>query len=90
MVDNAVSTLTPESLATEVPVSPNVNPVSSEKDILFDSIAKEEIDEGTRAESSPLKAYFTAFLWFGYSVAIIVALVLVWSATKDLLRAIPR
>ena len=89
MVDNVISTLAPHGRAPDVAIPPKVSPINTEKDALFDSIAKEEIDGGESTEGSPLKAYFTAFLWFGYAVAISVALVLVWSATKELFRAIP-
>ena len=90
MVDNAASTLDPQSRAPDVAVSPKVNPISTEKDALFDSLAKEDVNADSSVEISSLQNYFTAFLWFGYSVAIIVALALVWSATKELLKAIPR
>lgn len=90
MVDNVVPTLAPQRRAPDVAITPKVNPVSTEKDILFDSIARESSSEGKSAEGASLNVYLTAFLWFGYSVAIVVALVLVWSATKELLKAIPR
>jgi hypothetical protein len=93
MVDNVVPTLAPQSRAPDILVLPNAqpqdSPLQTEKQALFDSIAQEGTGEEASSESSPLKTYFTAFLWSGYAIAIVVALVLVWSATKELLKALP-
>ncbi len=90
MVDNAVSTLAPQGHAPNVldsPVAPPpVSPLNADKQALFDSIAQDASGEDESAQSSPLKTLFTAFLWSGYAIAIVVAVVLVWSAAKELLR----
>ena len=94
MVDNVVSTLAPQSHAPDAQVSPKAQPQDSplytDKKALFDSIAQEGTEEDTSTESSSLTTFFTAFLWSGYAIAIVVALVLVWSAAKELVKAIPR
>ena len=84
MVDNAVSTLTPD-VRNSPAREPQVNPLNLDKEALFDSIAKESSGEEESA-SSPFKSVFTAFLWSGYAIAIVVAVILVWSAAKELLR----
>jgi hypothetical protein len=62
-----------------------------ETQALFDSIAKERIDLRESAdETARLKGFFTALLWVGYSVALVVGVVLVWSAVNGLLKVIPR
>ena len=94
MVDNVVPTLAPQSRAPDVRDSPltqpQVSPLNTDKEALFDSIAHDVADEETSPTSSTWNTFFTAALWFGYAVAIVVALVLVWSATKELLKALPR
>jgi hypothetical protein len=94
MNDNVVSTLAPQPKAPEAPAPPrSTTPtaqLNSEKHALFDSIAREGIDSDSETQDSPLKSVFTGLLWFGYSVAIIVAVLLVWSAAKSLLSSIPR
>lgn len=93
MVDNAVPTLAPEKDVPDVLKSlpsPLAPPVISEKKALFDSIAQDEIASSEGNEASPLKAVFAGLLWFGYAVAIVVALVLVWSAANGLLQSLPR
>ena len=93
MVDNVVSTLAAHSRAPDVQVMPNtqpqVRPLNTDKEALFDSIAHSVADEETSSDSSTWNTFFTATLWFGYSIAIVVALALVWSATKELLKALP-
>jgi hypothetical protein len=90
MVDNAVSTLVPEQRVPGVIDSPHakpqVTPINTETDALFDSIAREGADEGQSVQSSSLTTFFTAVLWTGYAIAIVVAVVLVWSAAKELLH----
>jgi hypothetical protein len=88
MVDNVVPTLAPQSSAPAAPSIPKVSPLSTDKEALFASIAQESIQEEEATEGS-FQSYFTAFLWFGYAVAIVVALVLVWSATKELIGVVP-
>ena len=89
MADNAVSTLAPDTHAPEVagsPHTPQISPLNADKQILFDSIAQESFDEGSSSADSKLKTLFTVLLWSGYAIAIVVAVVLVWSAAKELLK----
>ena len=90
MADNAVSTLVPEQRAPDVKdapqTKPQVSPINTEIEALFDSIAREGADEGESIQSSSLTTFFTALLWSGYAIAIVVAVVLVWSAAKELLH----
>jgi hypothetical protein len=90
MADNAVSTLAPEGHASDVLESPaassSVSPLNTDKQLLFDSISQEGFDEEFGPEGSTLKSLFTVFLWSGYAIAIVVAVVLVWSAAKEMLR----
>src|SRR5262249_40407963 len=88
MVDNVVPTLAPQSRAPETPskTKPSISPLSTDSKKLLDSIAQEDAQEGREGS---FQSYFTAFLWFGYAVAIVVAVVLVWSASKELISAIP-
>ncbi len=66
-------------------------PVHEQTQALFDSIAKERIDLRESAdETARLKTFFTALLWIGYGVALVVAIILVGSAVSSLLRTIPR
>ena len=84
MVDNVVSTLAPE--VRNLPArDPQVKPLNLDKEALFDSIAQESSGE-EESSRSPFKSVFTAFLWSGYAIAIVVAVILVWSAAKELLR----
>ncbi len=85
MADNAVSTLAPE----KEKIAPKVAPLSAEKNALFDSIAQEGLTDSAPSQGSPMKSFFTGLLWFGYAVAIVVALALVWSAAKGLLMPLP-
>jgi hypothetical protein len=93
MVDNVVPTLVPQRRAPDIRDSPltppQVKPLNTDKEALFDSIAQDVADEQTSSASSTWNTFFTAALWFGYAVAIVVALVLVWSATKELMKALP-
>jgi hypothetical protein len=84
MVDNVVTTLAPEKGAPQA--QPHVSPLNPDKEALFDSIAQEDVGASESAQSASLKTYFTGLLWFGYAVAIVVAVVLVWSAAKELLH----
>ena len=90
MVDNVVSTLAPQGHAPDVldtPVAPPlVSLLNTDKEALFNSIAQDASGEDESAQSSALKTLFTAFLWSGYAIAIVVAVVLVWSAAKELLK----
>jgi hypothetical protein len=88
MVDNVVSTLAPERHAPEVHDTPRtqVKPLNTEKEALFDKIAEEGLDDNESAQGAFLKTFFTGLLWFGYAVAIVVAVVLVWSAAKEILH----
>ena len=94
MVDHAVPTLAPERHAADVletlPAQPQVSPLNTEKNALFDSIAQEGSRENEDSQSTPLKTFLTGLLWFGYATAIVVALVLVWSAAKGLFMPLPR
>jgi hypothetical protein len=94
MTDNVVvSTLAPEKTQDVPKARPAAalnTPLNTERQALFDSIASEGIESESDTQSSPLKTVFTGLLWFGYTVAIVVALVLVWSAASGLLKSIPR
>ena len=73
------------------PATPSVPPIiSAEKKALFDSIAQDSQDNSDESQSSALKTFFAGLLWFGYAVAILVALALVWSAVNGLLKTVPR
>ena len=88
MADNAVPTLVPNSPTQDVlqSLSPSQAPaLDPEKEALFDSIADDAPEVSTDDSGSTFKAVFAGFLWFGYAVAIVVALVLVWSAANGLL-----
>src|SRR5262245_48775609 len=78
MVDNVVPTLASQSHAPQTPskIKPSISPLSTDSKSLLDSIAHEDAQE---EREGSFRSYFTAFLWFGYAVAIVVALVLVWS-----------
>lgn len=89
MVDQATTTLETQPRTVDSPVTPavqsHVAPADSRSDFLFDSIAREGI--GSDSDSaSPWKTAFTGLLWTGYGIAVIVAIVLVWSAAKELLQ----
>jgi hypothetical protein len=86
MVDNVVPTLAPDERAPAAPPEPHVSPLNTDKEALFDSIAQEDLGEAESAQSSSLKMYFTGLLWFGYAIAIVVAVVLVWSAARELVH----
>jgi hypothetical protein len=93
MVDNVVPTLAPKKDVPDVLESlsaPPFPPVVPEKKALFDSIAQDENAAAGKNDASPFKAVFAGLLWFGYAVAIVVALVLVWSAANGLLNSLPR
>jgi hypothetical protein len=92
MVDNVVTTLDPNAETHDVLDSLAVPPASvsqTEKNALFDSIAREETTSTEDDETSSLKTVFAGLLWFGYSIAIVVALILVWSAANGLLKSLP-
>ena len=93
MADNVAPTLAPEGQAPGVvisaPAQPRTTPLNAEKETLFDSIAQESLGGDGGSQSSPLKTFLTGLLWFGYAIAIVVALVLVWSAAGPLLKSLP-
>jgi hypothetical protein len=66
-------------------IKPQSKPIQTEKDILFDSIASESSGEES-ASDSVWQTALTGLLWVGYGIAIAVALILVWSAAKELLH----
>ena len=90
MVDNAVSTLAPEVHAPDVLNSPDatssVSPLNTDKQNLFDSIAQQGFDDDSSTKDSAFKTLFAVLLWSGYAIAIVVAVVLVWSAAKEMLH----
>ena|SRR5258708_10201006 len=94
MNDNVVSTLAPQLSTPKAPASDrkptSLAELNTEKQALFDSIASEGIESEETSPRSPLKSVFTGMLWFGYSVAVVVALILVWSAANGLIKAMPR
>jgi hypothetical protein len=93
MVDNAVPTLDPNADTRDVLDSlsvPSIPSSTSEKNALFDSIAHDETSSSEDGEASSFKMVFAGLLWFGYAIAIVVALVLVWSAANGLLQSLPR
>jgi hypothetical protein len=94
MANDAAPTLAPKQ---DMPDVLDVLPMPSraplntpDKQALFDSIAHDETALIGQSEASPLKAIFSGLLWFGYAVAIVVALLLVWSAASGLLKSMPR
>jgi hypothetical protein len=94
MVDNVVPTLAPKRQApdviTSLPSQPRITPLNTEKNAIFDSIAQEGIESQKDSQNSSLKTFLTGLLWFGYAIAIVVALVLVWEAASGLLKSLPR
>ena len=94
MVDNASPTLAPESSAPAVPelLPPQSTPQSesSQKSALFDSLKEDGGESVAEGKNATLKTVFAILLWVGYSVATVISLVLVWSAVRGLMRAIPR
>jgi len=94
MAENAAPTLAPKQdipdILDTLPKPSQLPLITPEKQALFDSIAQDETASSEGSEPSPLKAVFAGLLWFGYAVAIIVALVLVWSAANGLLKSLPR
>ena len=80
MLDSAVPTLEPP---------PTPQDVAPEKKVLFDSIAQDSLEPVESAQGASLKAAFAGLLWFGYAIAIVVALILVWSAANGLLQSLP-
>jgi hypothetical protein len=94
MAENPAATIAPKSPIQDVleslPVESPTPSVGSEKKALFDSIAKDHVDPVMEGPNSALTGVFTGLLWFGYAVAIVVALALVWSAANGLLKSAPR
>ena len=93
MADNVAPTIAPERHAPDVtpslPAQPQTTPLNAEKETLFDSIAQENLGGNGESQSAPLKTFLAGLLWFGYAIAIVVALVLVWSAAGPLLKSLP-
>jgi hypothetical protein len=93
MADPVVPTLTAEDrlpdVLEELPASQNIPTLTTEKKALFDSIAQDENAPAEEMGPSSLKTVFAGLLWFGYAVAIVVALILVWSAVNGLLQSLP-
>lgn len=89
MVEQVTPTLEPQSSTPEALVAPAVPShaptADTRNDFLFDSIAQEGI-ESDDEPSGPWTRAITATLWIGYGIAVVVALVLVWSAAKELLQ----
>jgi hypothetical protein len=93
MVDNAVPTLDPTTQTHDVLDALSVPPapsITSEKKALFESIARDESTSMEDEGDSSLKMVFAGLLWFGYAIAIVVALILVWSAANGLVKSLPR
>ena len=94
MAENAVPTLAPTEdipdMLDTLPAPSQAPLTTPDKQALFDSIAQDEIAPSEGSEASPLKAVLAGLLWFGYAVAIVVALILVWSAANGLLKSLPR
>ena len=88
MAENAAPTLVPNSPTQGVleSLSQSQTPaLDPEINALFDSIAEDDPGVFTENPGSTFKVVFAGCLWFGYAVAIVVALVLVWSAANGLL-----
>ena len=93
MADNVVPTLDPRTQTHDVLDSLAVPParsIKSDKNALFDSIARDESSSVEDEGDSSLKMVFAGLLWFGYAIAIVVALILVWSAANGLVKSLPR
>ena len=94
MAENAAPTLAANQdipgILDTLPTPSPVPLITPDKQALFDSIAQDEIAPSEGNEASPLKAVLAGLLWFGYAVAIVVALILVWSAANGLLKSLPR
>ncbi len=90
MTESTVSTLLPKDRVQDVlesmPTSRSADTSASERMALFDSIAHDPSGNPDANEPTAAKAVLTGLLWFGYATAILVALVLVWSTAKGLLR----
>ena len=90
MVDNVVPTLVPQQPAADSPFAPpKISPLDTSREALFNSIAEEKAVVGPDAAPSAVRTAFAVLLWFGYSIAIVVALVLIGSAARQLLGGMP-
>ncbi len=85
MVDNVVPTLAPKQETPKV-----LESFVTEKNTLFDSLAQEGFASDEETKGSKLKTFFTGLLWFGYTVAIVVALVLIGSAALSMMKLMSR
>lgn len=87
MGDQGTSTLAPEQEVhtPDIAQAPSES-TSPGREFLFDTIASEGIGAEPLSAASPWKAALTGLLWVGYAMAIAVALVLVWSAARELLH----
>jgi hypothetical protein len=94
MADDMSQTIAAENPVKEIleslPTPAGPTPPSEEVQALFDSIAEEKINILEEPARAPLKNFFTVLMWFGYAIAIVVALVLVWSAANSLIKSLPR
>jgi hypothetical protein len=92
MAETGAPTLVPEhssDVNTAVSKSSQTDTLNREKQALFDQLVQEGIDENEVSSNSRWNTLMTGLLWSGYAVAIVVALVLVWSAASGLLKALP-
>lgn len=85
MSEHASTVLTPQPAAPSPEPRVKKHTASSGREFLFDSITTERIDT-ENTDASPWSTFFTGLLWVGYSIAIAVAMILVWSAARELLR----
>lgn len=95
MVTDAIDVATPQKEAPAAAPPRNAQNVLPSRPVqdtkaLFDSIAEERIDFAEKSGSPTLRTLFAGLLWLGYSVAVIVALMLIWSAASGLLKSFPR
>jgi len=86
MVDNAVTTLVPEKEAA-APLHAKAN---ANANALFDSIAHDHLSDFEESEKSALQTFFSVLLVSGYTVAVLVAFVLVWSAAAAMIKTMAR
>jgi hypothetical protein len=82
--------MTKNAVLEPLPSAVQVPSAIPETKALFDSIAHDEESSVEQEGNSSVAAFFAGLSWFGYAVAIVVALVLVWSAANGLLKSLPR